>query len=719
MEYRTKIRNTTRFLIRATLTLADNTVKNLVGDDFWGETATLKDMTSGNNSFDIGSVMINAFDFALNNQDGRFDGVSFTNARIVPEFGLQLSGGVEWLKRGKFIINKPTERSGIIPITTYDLMSLFDSKYDGGLTFPCTIQAIVIYCCEKCGVVLSTMQFPNYNFVITHTPNFDNSSYRQILMWCSQVACCYSRMNANGQLDLKWYDSSVFENRVDGGIFDNTIESSYQSGDELDGGNFFNYSSGDSVDGGDFTDLDNFHHIYTLKSPTIGTDMVLITGINVISCETDSTKVDTTVGSADYMLIIKSNPLITKDNIESIKTFIASKVIGMNFMPLKVSTLLDFSREAGDSAIISTANGNSYPCFLTNIESKMGNYQSLQCNAETPVENNSWRPSATEIKAQQISEKTISEYDAKAQYMTNMISAGFGLYPIVVPEPDGKGNKYYMADQPTLEESSSVWTWTSNGLMKSTNGGTSWAVDTFGNMLVNVLTAIGVNANWVNTGNLNLNGDGGIGALIALYSDEYGQTRVTINSTGLKVEQKTSESSAWVTLLHSGSLYSSMSGAKCTKFGIILPDQIGNDNTDNFWDFNNGNASFGNNVSAYSFTPRSLEEYKENINLLEDAISIVKDSEIYSYNLKNSIDKTFKNFGFIIGKKRNTPIDVVGFLGKGIDLYSMASINWKATQELIEKVEQQEIFVCNQQQKIDDLELRLSKFEEIISRGVS
>ena len=59
-----------------------------------------------------------------------------------------------------------------------------------------------------------------------------------------------------------------------------------------------------------------------------------------------------------------------------------------------------------------------------------------------------------------------------------------------------------MHNQPTRAESSTVWYFGENGLMLSFDHGVTWGVDTYGNMLVNVLTAKGINADWIVVGTL-------------------------------------------------------------------------------------------------------------------------------------------------------------------------------------------------------------------------
>lgn len=95
----------------------------------------------------------------------------------------------------------------------------------------------------------------------------------------------------------------------------------------------------------------------------------------------------------------------------------------------------------------------------------------------------------------------------------------------------------------------------------------------------------------------------------------------------------------------------------------------------------------GGSMSATGYNTRSLESLKENIEKYEkNALEIVKNSEIYSYNYKGNQDK---HIGFVIndlGGNYKTPEDVISSNKQAIELYAMASILWKAVQELSEEI---------------------------------
>lgn len=79
-------RNST-LTLRATLTLADGTVREMGPDDFMLATARFESSTSSESSFDIGACVVGKCSLTLNNHDGRFDSYDFTGATVVPYVG--------------------------------------------------------------------------------------------------------------------------------------------------------------------------------------------------------------------------------------------------------------------------------------------------------------------------------------------------------------------------------------------------------------------------------------------------------------------------------------------------------------------------------------------------------------------------------------------------------------------------------------------------------
>ena len=87
----------------------------------------------------------------------------------------------------------------------------------------------------------------------------------------------------------------------------------------------------------------------------------------------------------------------------------------------------------------------------------------------------------------------------------------------------------------------------------------------------------------------------------------------------------------------------------------------------------------------------SLKEYKKNFEKIQyKAIDVIKDIDIYEYNLKHEKDTDKKHIGFVIGNEFNYSKKVTSSDNKGVDSYSFISLCCKAIQELSSKVEELE-----------------------------
>ena len=101
-------------------------------------------------------------------------------------------------------------------------------------------------------------------------------------------------------------------------------------------------------------------------------------------------------------------------------------------------------------------------------------------------------------------------------------------------------------------------------------------------------------------------------------------------------------------------------------------------------------------IETPSVTQTSKEEDKKNFELLQNGLDIIKNTDIYKYNLKTQEDKSKKHIGFVIGKDYKYSHEITAENeGEevGVDTYSMISVAYKAIQEQQELIEtlQQEI----------------------------
>ena len=125
-------------------------------------------------------------------------------------------------------------------------------------------------------------------------------------------------------------------------------------------------------------------------------------------------------------------------------------------------------------------------------------------------------------------------------------------------------------------------------------------------------------------------------------------------------------------------------GKSAESYTAITPDGVSVSLTPMFGSGGNSAlTAFGVEVDGVLVTSR--ESSKKKIAEKSKVLSAFKSSKIYEYKMKYDDDNARAKTGFVI--ERETPEEVLSDDGKHINLYSMASINWKATQEILERLE--------------------------------
>ncbi len=531
------------YLCYADITLADGTVLNLKNEDIWTDSFSIEDAVSGSGSFDIGAAIINKLTLSINNIYEAYSEYDFTGAVVVPYIGLKLSDGtVEKLRKGVFTVDEASYDGALISLSCLDNMHKLDYAYsESSLSYPATLGEIVRDACFVCGVTLQSAAFFNSSYVVQNRPNDKSLTFRQVLSWAAQIACSWARFDTYGRLRLDWYDPDAFKkvSGLDGGVFDSG--SPYQTGDAASGGTFKPWTDGDNISGGTFQDWNSYHHIYSMSSMQLCMDDVVITGLRVTESfeETDTDKAQSfLLGTEGYVLAVEGNDLIQQGAAEAVARSVGAKVVGMRFRPFDVSALNDPSMEAGDPVIVTDRKQRSYQSYITSTTFKPGNYQQVRCSARTPSRNSAQRfTDATRniVKAKMEAARKISDYEKAMQMLTSLIAQSFGVFKTEEKLEDGS-TIFYLHNKPNLNESMTIWKMTADAFAVTTDGGKTWnaGMDSEGNVVVNVLSAIGINAEWINAGELLIrDGNGNVTLLANVHTG-----RVVINAESISITGK-------------------------------------------------------------------------------------------------------------------------------------------------------------------------------------
>ena len=208
---------------RVTILLKDETNLTLEGGQLMAGGVTISEGTTAPSSFDIGSAIINQCTILVNNTDGNYSDYNFEGAVATIYVGVaenKTGTSITWIRRGMYTLSDPTNTPAIITLKGVDYMAKFDKEYDGNMTFPRTLVNIVTYCTSKCGLSLATSVFRNYDKLIDKNPFVGKFTYRQILSYCAQLACCYCKCNNIGRLEFRWYKANAFDTGAEADRFE-------------------------------------------------------------------------------------------------------------------------------------------------------------------------------------------------------------------------------------------------------------------------------------------------------------------------------------------------------------------------------------------------------------------------------------------------------------------------------------------------------------------
>lgn len=445
---------------------------NLTSSDLWANGVMFEDSVSGDNSFDIGSAIINVLTLSINNFDGRYSDYDFDGAEVVCYIGLTLDDGTTEKVRicTATVVEQPEVETVTIDLTCEDNMRKFDRDYsESKLIYPATRAQIIRDACSVCGVTLLTTSFDRDDYVVQQRPADDALTFRQVLQWVAQIGCQWLRCDEYGRLCVKWFDTGKTNPQ------------------EI-----------------------NVTYNFTPKH----TDVV-ITGVKVTEYSDSSEDVAGSYisGTEGYVLGISDNKLIRKGDGETVASIIAEKCVGMVFRPFESQCPTDIALEAGDTITIEDRNGKLYNTYLTTTTLHPGSGQTIACNAKSATKNSSTRYSQatqTYVDARNLVEKEKSERKKAIENLQESLSVGSGLFATYVQQEDGSTISYFH-DKASLAESKNVIKITSEAIGVSNDGGKTYpfGFELTGTMITKLLYAEGINADYIDSGALTVRDKGG------------------------------------------------------------------------------------------------------------------------------------------------------------------------------------------------------------------
>lgn len=517
------------YLKYADFTFTDGSTLSITDKDLWSNGFKFEDAVSQSGSFDIGAAIVNKLTLQINNFSGKYTDYIWDGARVVCYIGLELSTGIEKIRICTMTVtDAPYQSTAIISLTCEDSMRLFDCDYsESKLSYPATRLQIIQDACEVCGVTLQSTRFDNDDLIIQNRPDDSSITFRQVIAWIAQMGCQWAKTDAYGRLCLGWYKNEVPDD------FYNKEEVPWKD-----------------IEGKDILDTTGAQIITVMQKGITAIDTngftpwlydVEITGVKVTEYVENSSQNEAKTyqsGESGYVIEISDNKLIQEGSGEKICQIIADRCVGLKFRPFTTGALTNIAWEAGDTIAISDRNGKQYKSFLTSVTLNPGAFEQLECSAKS-VSRNKQKQYTLSKQVQAESKKNLKDErtarEKAIEELSQRLSESSGTYTTVETQPDGS-NIYYLHNKPQLSDSDIIWKMTAEAWAVSTDGGQHWngGMTVDGDVIARILTATGVNADWINTGTIKaIDKDGNTTFLVDVTTG-----RVVINADSVQIKGK-------------------------------------------------------------------------------------------------------------------------------------------------------------------------------------
>lgn len=507
------------YYVTANAVLRDGTTFNLEKEDFYLDGNGIVD-SSDSGDFPVGVAIEKTATLALVNDDDRFTGYNFAGAQFTLFLNLQLSDRLETIRRGTFIVSKKPATSDEINLTLLDYMSKAETGYNTNLVFPCSVREVLEDACQQTGIVLGDATFKNADYQVQKKP--ENTTFRAVIGMVAALAGGNARIDENDNLRIITFDDGV-----------DTITLETISWYDINGNTILDIDSNEIET---ILERKGFKPNF-INNLTYDVDDVVVTGVKYTDNETEYK-----YGTDGYVITI-DNKLLS-GNEQTGVDLIGKELIGMRLRPFSCDSIAIGYATFGDRITFSDIKGNIYYSYLTDVDFAFSGSTSFSCNAKSMEDLNADYPDSMQVEvdnAKKDTEKKITAYDAKLKQMNELAANTLGFYFTEEIQPDGSSISY-RHDKPSLKDSKVIYKTGVDGFFLSVDGGNTWKAgfDSNGDAVLNILYAIGIQSDWINTrGFTAKDNDGNITFRI---DAETGA--VNLNATELTIKGKTPENVA-------------------------------------------------------------------------------------------------------------------------------------------------------------------------------
>lgn len=471
------------YYVTANVTLTDGTKLSLKKENFYLDGNGIVD-SADSSSFPVGVAIEKTATLSLVNDEEQFLGYSFNRAVFAIYMNLELSDGkVETFKRGSFIVCKKPAIDEEINLTLLDYMSKTDRSYETNLTFPCTAGEVLQDSCQTCGITLGDATFKNSDFRVMKKPT--GTTHRAVIGMVAALAGGNARIDENDLLRIVTYQAAPKVVKL--------VEAPWM---DASGNNIY--------------DIEENEIIITKEDITIGLkleegiddvqtdiDIITVTGVKYTEDERDYI-----YGQEGYLIDLKENQLLS-GNAEDGVNCIGRILTGFQILPFSVSSIPIGYATFGDAMQFEDYRGNIYRSYATDIEFLFADSTNFSCKAKSVESQGAEYPDENKVLIEQAKEDTrqkMTAYDIKLKQMNELAANTLGFYFTIENLTDGS-TIVYRHDKPTLKESKIIYKNGIDGFFLSVDGGETWksGFDSNGDAVLNILYAIGIQAEYINT----------------------------------------------------------------------------------------------------------------------------------------------------------------------------------------------------------------------------
>ena len=455
----------TDFRCNAVVTLASGEVLELNERAFTLTNNSVTDAAK-TRSFPLGVALSRSVQLQLLNDQEQYKDYDFFGAKIRLYFTFPLSETVEKIELGNFTVLEPETYGDTVIIKAQDDMYKADIPYRTTLVFPATLSVMFRDLFDNCGLPYSTSSFANDGFIVPTAPSEDLTS-RQVLGYIAMIASGNARISREGDVEI------------------------------------LSYALGDMA----------MHELKSWKDLKTDTSDILITGVQItVEAESsDEEDIIYTFGDEGYILSVE-NPLILGQENDALP-LIASGFVGYPFRKFSGSHVAYPLIEFMDTVSVTDRKGNVYFSVATDITFVFFGFTSVANSAVSALRNNSLYVTPETkaiIAAKKLVEAEKTARELAIESLNQKIANAGGFFSTDVEQPDGSVIRY-MHDKPTLEASANVIKITAEAIGFSTDGGLTYpfGLEVNGDVIAKILSAEGVNADWITTGALIIKDDAG------------------------------------------------------------------------------------------------------------------------------------------------------------------------------------------------------------------